>query len=71
MIETEIMRILEAESRPLAAGSLREVLRCAVGLYLKDGEVETALEALMVAGKVERVHSLKTGPRYRIMRTAA
>jgi hypothetical protein len=69
VLHDEIVAILTAESRPMRADSVREVLRCAAGLYLKDGEVEAALDGLMAEGRIECVHSARVGPRYRIMRT--
>jgi hypothetical protein len=65
---TEILAILTAEPRPLSADSLREVLRAACGMYLRDGEVEAALDGLMVEGRIECVHSIRLGARYRLMR---
>jgi hypothetical protein len=69
-LEGEIIRVLEAEGpgRPLRVSSLREVLCCARGLYLADGEIESALEGLLRDGHVEAVHSARLGARYRILR---
>ena len=65
----EVLRILQAEAArpPLKAESIRQVLRCACGIIVADGEVEVVLDALMTAGKVEAVHSMKIGTRYRIV----
>jgi len=69
-LAVELLRVLEAEGNgpPLTAESLRNVLRCAVGLYLQDGELEAALDSLMTAGRVEAVHSARLGRRFRVMR---
>jgi hypothetical protein len=65
----EIVALLAAESsRPLSVGSIREVLRCARGLILEDGELEAALDRLLQDGRIEIVHSMKVGPRYRLQR---
>ncbi len=68
-LAVELLKIIAAETgRPLNVEALRQVLRAAVGIYTQDGEVETALEELLRDGRIEIVHSIRLGPRYRIMR---
>ncbi len=69
----EILKVLQAEVAypPLSAESLSRVL-WVTGYGRTENPIpvaaiEGALSELMAAGKVERVHSIRLGPRYRAM----
>jgi hypothetical protein len=66
-----LVQILESERDypPMTTASLMKVL-FAVGFgdgRLEESIVQGALEECMAAGQVERVHSARLGPRYRVM----
>jgi len=70
-LRSAILQILESERAypPLSVESLCRIFRATgyAGGPVEPGAVAAALGELLAAGQVERVHSLKMGPRYRAM----
>ncbi len=70
-LAASVLAVLEAEEghRPLSAAQLARVLHVTghAGGPLTVHQTEAALEELLTVGRVERVHSMRLGARYRAM----
>jgi hypothetical protein len=66
----EIVALLIDAPQPMTVDTMRRCLVAARGTYVTNDEIAYACEELMRDGRIEAVHSLKLGKRYRIMRQA-